>query len=121
MKLAISSTGRSLDSDVDLHFGRCPFFIVYDDETRRFTVLENSGLFAAHGSGVGAAQNVAISGAKIVLTGNIGPDAFKTLKIAGLTVYIGVSGNIRAAIDEYHKGELKRLKHPTVNSHFGLE
>ena len=33
MKIAISSTGQTLDSTVDARFGRCPYFLIVDPDT----------------------------------------------------------------------------------------
>ena len=41
MKIGISSTGTSLESNVDMRFGRCPYFIIYDTESNDFEHIEN--------------------------------------------------------------------------------
>ena len=120
MKIAISSTGYYLKSDVDPRFGRCKLFIIYDDESKEVRVLDNSARLASGGAGVQAAQAVAKKGAKIVLTGNVGPKAFQALKAAGLSVFTGASGTIKEAIEKYLAGKLESSSAPSVSSHFGL-
>jgi len=41
MKIALTSSGPDLKSDLDPRFGRCLFFIIYDTEHDQFEVIEN--------------------------------------------------------------------------------
>jgi len=40
MKVAISSSGTTVESEVDLRFGRCPYYIIYDTEAESFEHVE---------------------------------------------------------------------------------
>ena len=120
MKLCISSKGNSLDSDVDPRFGRCQTFLVVDTESMVCSPLSNESIAASSGAGIQAAQNVARSGAQVVITGNIGPNAFDTLNAAHITVITGVSGSVRDVVDAYKKGELTETSQATVGSHHGM-
>jgi len=42
MKIAISSSGTTLESDIDPRFGRAQNFIVIDTETMKFDIKENT-------------------------------------------------------------------------------
>ena len=42
MKIAISSVGKTLDSQVDQRFGRCPYFLIVDSETLDLEVIPNA-------------------------------------------------------------------------------
>jgi predicted Fe-Mo cluster-binding NifX family protein len=119
MKIAVSSTGAELQSAVDPRFGRCKFFIVYDEETKESSSIENASQFASGGAGIQAAQTVSEAGARVVLTGNIGPNAYQTLSAAEITVITGVSGRVEGAIEGYLKGEYRATDAPTVRPHFG--
>ncbi|MCU0557421.1 MAG: dinitrogenase iron-molybdenum cofactor biosynthesis protein [Desulfobacterales bacterium] len=105
--MAISSTGRDLDSQVDARFGRCPCFIVVDPATEGFEVLENTAAGNTGGAGVQAAQIVANAGVKVVLTGSLGPNAAEVLAAAGVKVHTGTSGSVRAVLQQYQHGELQ--------------
>jgi len=107
MKIAISSTGRDLDAQVDARFGRCPFFIVVDPATEGFEVLENTAAGNTGGAGVQAAQIVANAGVKVVLTGSLGPNAAEVLAAAGVKVHTGTSGSVRAVLQQHQHGELQ--------------
>jgi predicted Fe-Mo cluster-binding NifX family protein len=112
MKIAISSTGRDLDSPVDARFGRCLCFIVVDPATEDFEVLENTAAGNAGGAGVQAAQIVANAGVKAVLTGSLGPNATQVLTAAGVQMHTGVSGTVREALQRHQRGELQTAAEP---------
>jgi predicted Fe-Mo cluster-binding NifX family protein len=40
MKVAITSTGNSLESKLDSRFGRCSFFVIYDTESNRLNSFQ---------------------------------------------------------------------------------
>ena len=95
MKMCVSASSDSLDANVDSRFGRCPYFVVVDSETMEYTVVSNDSTNAAHGAGIQAAQTVANMGAKVVITGNVGPNAFNVLSATGIKIVTGASGSVR--------------------------
>ena len=120
MKICVSASSGNLDANVDSRFGRCPYFVVVDSETMEFTAVSNDSTNAAHGAGIQAAQTVANMGANVVITGNVGPNAFNVLSASGIKIVTGASGNIREAIEKYKSGQLKEVSNPTVGGHFGM-
>jgi predicted Fe-Mo cluster-binding NifX family protein len=120
VKIAVSSTGTSLDSQVDPRFGRCQYFIIVDTDTMDFEAVENPNVMAMGGAGIQSAQLVANKGAEVVLTGNCGPNAFQTFAAAGVKVIVGVVGTIKDVVERYKRGELQPSAQPNVASHFGM-
>jgi predicted Fe-Mo cluster-binding NifX family protein len=43
MKVAITSTGNTTDSKLDQRFGRCSYFVIYDQETKGIEFIPNPG------------------------------------------------------------------------------
>ncbi|NHW44216.1 MAG: dinitrogenase iron-molybdenum cofactor biosynthesis protein, partial [Candidatus Verstraetearchaeota archaeon] len=76
MKICVSATSNSLDSLVDPRFGRCPYFIIVDSETMQYEAIPNPAVYAASGAGVQAVQLIVSKGVEVVITGNVGPNAF---------------------------------------------
>jgi predicted Fe-Mo cluster-binding NifX family protein len=120
LKIAVSAMQASLDSDIDLRFGRCRYFLIIDPQTMQFEAVENVNGMASGGAGIVSAQMVASKGVEAVLTGNCGPNAFQVLSTAGVQVIAGVSGKVQDAVDSYKAGKLKASCQPNVAGHFGL-
>ena len=120
MKIAISSMGKELDSEIDPRFGRCHYFLVVETDTMEFDSHSNKDSAAMGGAGIQAAQFMSELGVQAILTGNVGPNAFGTLNSAGIQVLTGIEGKVGDAVDKYKKGELKETKSPTVGGHFGM-
>lgn len=119
MIVAISSTGTSLESKVDSRFGRCPFFIIYNTDNDSFEHVENQARQAMGGAGIQTGQMIASRGVKAVITGNVGPNAFKVLSAAGIEIYSGISGQVSDAVQKLKDGQLQGTSAPDVGSHFG--
>jgi predicted Fe-Mo cluster-binding NifX family protein len=120
LKIAISSSGDKLDSMLDPRFGRCQYFVYVDPESMEFEALPNESMNAMGGAGIQAAQNVANKQVEVVLTGNIGPNAFQTLEAAGVKVVTGLAGTIKDVVEKFKTGDLKETAQPNVGSHSGM-
>ena len=120
MKIGITSTGENLDADIDQRFGRCKYFLILELESMDFEILSNENAMASGGAGIQAAQTIANKGVNVVITGNVGPNAFQTLSAAGIKIYTGASGTIKESIERYKKGELTETKSANVGSHSGM-
>jgi len=119
MKIAVTSTGTTLDSQVDTRFGRASYFLIIDTETNILCVIGNENIAAAGGAGISSAKNVIDAGAEVVLTGNCGPNAERTLSAAGVTLYTGAKGTAEEALELFKSGKLAQAEGPNVESHFG--
>jgi len=120
MRIAISATGTNLDADVDPRFGRCPYFIIVDLETERVEVVPNEYTVAGGGAGISTAQMVANAGVNVVLTGNVGPNAYQVLRAAGIQVVTGVSGKVKDALEAFKREEYRLASEPTVDTRSGM-
>jgi predicted Fe-Mo cluster-binding NifX family protein len=120
MKVAISSSGTTLQSNVDPRFGRCSYYIIYDTESDSFKYVENKSGQATGGAGIQAAQMISNMNVESLITGNIGPNAYRVLFEASIKIYSGATGNIKDAIEKFKKGEYKQTTGPDVGSHFGI-
>lgn len=120
MKICITSEGKTLDSKVDQRFGRARNFIFFDTDTGALEVEDNPNAQLQGGAGIQSGQLVATKGTKVVLTGNVGPNAHQVLSSAGIEVFTGVSGTIKEAIDGYKNSKYKKTESPSVGSKFGM-
>ena len=106
-KIAVSSQGNNLDSQMDPRFGRAAYFLVFDDQDGSFVVLDNgASREMSSGAGIQAAEAVARSGAKTVLSGVVGPKALTALEAAGLKVVQGAEGSVKEALQAFKRDGL---------------
>ena len=120
MKIAISSMGKDLDSQIDPRFGRCQYFILVDPETLAFEAVGNEGLMVSGGAGVQAAQLIAQRGATVLITGNLGPNAASALSASGIKVHLVPGGTVKEVTDAFKAGKLREVSGSTVPPHFGM-
>jgi len=121
MKIAIPAQDGSLDAKVDMRFGRAKCFVVVDPDTWEFEVVDNKqNIQALAGAGIQAARIVAEHGADVLIAGDCGPNAFKTLKGADIEVFMGLDGTIREAVNSYKNEELKPAEGANVEAHSGI-
>ncbi len=119
MKIAITSTGATLDATVDSRFGRAAMFVLYDLDNDSFEVVDNiQNLNAAQGAGIQAAQNVFNMGAGALITGHCGPKAYAALNAAGVKIYAGADGSVESMLAKYRAGELAESNEADVEGHW---
>ncbi|PKK82355.1 MAG: dinitrogenase iron-molybdenum cofactor biosynthesis protein [candidate division Zixibacteria bacterium HGW-Zixibacteria-1] len=119
MKIAISSQGKDLSSNVDPRFGRARYFIIYDTESGGFEAIDNNqNINAAQGAGIQAAQIVARQNVAVVISGNLGPKAFGTLAAAGIRAALRADGSVAQAIALFQSGQLKPADSANVEGHW---
>ena len=106
MKIAVSSKGKDLDSQIDPRFGRCKYLLMVETDNMSFEVFDNQSIFLGGAAGIQSAQFISSKGVKAVITGNRGPNAVQTLSAAGIEVFLGNTGNVRKAIQKFKNGEL---------------
>lgn len=116
-KIAVSSTGDSIDAMVDPRFGRCGYFIIVSIENNEIVgseVVKNEGVNAIGGAGIRAANLIAGKGVEALISGNIGPNAFNVLSGTKIKIYTGVGGiSVKQTVQSYMKGELNETSAPT--------
>ncbi len=120
MKIAVTSTGPTLDDMMEARFGRCAYFLIVDLDTMEFEAFQNPNIALGGGAGIQSAQLMAEKGVSTVLTGNCGPNAFQTFGAANIQVITGVSGRVRQAVEQHKLGALTNTTTPNVQSHFGM-
>ena len=115
MKIAVTSYEGSLESKVDKSFGRANWFIVVDDQSGSFEAHSNKeNVEALQGAGAQAGQNVADMGAEVLLTGNVGPTALKTLQAASIRVFVVKDDiTVEQAVGQWKEGRLAEIKETT--------
>jgi predicted Fe-Mo cluster-binding NifX family protein len=119
MKICVSAIANSLEAPLDLRFGRCLYLVIVNSETMEFEAYPNLAADSKGGAGIQIAQTIANEGVKVVITGNVGPNAFGALSAAGIEIVTGASGTVREVVEKFKKGEFRKTGAPTVGGHFG--
>lgn len=110
MKIAISATGKTTEDLFDVRFGRCEYFQIHDTESGEIKVLENEGQNTGGGVGIIASNQLIEEKVDVIITGNLGPNAFEIVERAGVKAYKCDNMPISSVIEQYNKGELKEIK-----------
>lgn len=119
MKICVTANGGSLEASVDPRFGRASHFVIVDLDTMMVEAVPNMAMGVMSGAGIQAAQTIARKGVTVVITGNVGPNAYQALTSAGIKIMIGASGTVKEVIEKYKRGEFKEASTSTVGGHFG--
>jgi len=89
MKICFSASGENEKSMLNARFGRCPYFLVFDTDSKQWQAVNNRAAAEFRGAGVSAAQKVADLGCQIIVTGNMGPNAFNVMNTSDIKIYSG--------------------------------
>lgn len=120
MKVVVTAQGDNPQAALELRFGRAPCFCVFDTENDRWECVDNAvNLNAAQGAGIQAAQAVQRLGATVLLTGHVGPKAFRVLAANGTEVYLVPAGlTVADALEAWQQGKLQRQLQADVEGHW---
>jgi len=123
MKIAISSTGKTLKNEVDARFGRCEYFLIVEidkekKEIKDVKAIENTAKAQMGGAGITAGEIVANEKVDAIITTNLGPRAFSVFGQCRIKIYQG-QGKIKKAIQDFMDGKLTELTDSTGPQHAG--
>ena len=108
MKIAFASEeNKGLESAMAHHFGRCPYYVFAEVEegvAKNVETKENP-FFSSHEPGV-VPQYIADEKADVMIAGGMGPRAIEWFGKLGVKAVTGAGGSVRAALDDYLKGNL---------------
>jgi len=119
LKICVTASEKSLEAQMDPRFGRCRYFIIVDPETGEFEALDNMAISAPHGAGIQSAQTLVNKGVEAVITGYVGPNAYRFLTAAGVKVITGVTGTVREVVERYRRGSLQPTAGSVAPTHYG--
>jgi len=118
MKIILTASCPSIDSNVDARFGRGAYLIVVDPDTLEWQAHPNPGVGASGGAGTLAAQFIANQHASSVISGDFGPNAYNALEATGVAMYLyGSSRTVNEALEHFKAGQLERVGAPTGQGH----
>lgn len=119
MKIAVSATGQNKESLLDRRFGRCDYFQIYDTETGEYSAIGNHGVATGGGAGIAAASQIIEENVEVIITGNLGPNAFELIEKAEMKAYSCDAVPVFKAIEMYQKNLLSEIS-IAVSAHHGM-
>lgn len=121
MKIAIPVDDKSLESKVCISFGRTPYFLIYNTDTKENTFLDNSAAASQGGAGIKAAQAVADEKVSALITPRCGQNAADVLNAADIKIYRTINDSVEENIKAFTEGKLSLLEeiHPGFHNHGG--
>jgi len=119
MKVAVTSQGKDLSSGVDLRFGRAKWILLVDTDTGDVQVYDNAvNLNSASGAGIQTGARISEIGAQAVITGNVGPNAFKTLRAGEVDVFLCKAQSVEDALGLFKASKLEIVAEANVEGHW---
>lgn len=119
MKVAVTAQDKELSSEIDLRFGRAKWLIVVDTKTGDCEAHDNIvNLNAVQGAGIQTGKNIANLGVEAVITGSVGPNAFKTLNAAEVKIFLAQKQTVQEALESFKEGKLEEVNQANVEGHW---
>jgi len=115
MIIAIPVNEKSMKSEVCISFGRAPYFMFYNTETKNTEFFDNSANSAQGGAGIKAAQSIADASCQALITIRCGENAAEVLMGNQVKIYKtkyplaednikGLENDELETLHEVHKG-----------------
>ncbi len=119
MKVVVTSQGEGLDAQMDARFGRARWLVIYDTESQVVENIDNSSNYnAAQGAGIKTAEMVLSKDCDVVISGHLGPKAFKVLRNTDIKCYLKEKGTVKEALNEFAQKKLTESHAADVKEHW---
>lgn len=120
MNIAVTSMGPSKEATFDVHFGRAPYFVIFDSETGE--VIKDydneANLKAVQGAGVESAKVMVDLDVQVVVTGHVGPKALDVLKLGNVSAYKVEATLVKEAFAAYKEKKVTAIFEADVRGHW---
>jgi predicted outer membrane repeat protein len=121
MKIIMPVDEKMMETNVCISFGRAPFFLIYNLETKESLFIENTAAESIGGAGISAAQTIVDNKADVLLTPRCGEKAAQVLNAAQIKLYKTTYVSAMENIEAYKAGQLSLLNeiHAGFHGHGG--
>ena len=121
MKIAIPVDDKKMETGVCISFGRAPYFMFYDTETKNSSFLFNSAAEIQGGAGIKAAQSIVDNKADVLLTPRCGQNAAEVLQAANIKIFKTLGTSVMENVKNFAAGKLAVLSeiHAGLHNHGG--
>ena len=121
MKIALPVDEKDIKSNVCKSFGRAPYFLIYDTESKDSKFLDNSAAYSSGGAGIKAAQTIIDQNVDALLIPRCGENAADVFQAAGIKIFKTQFDSIQENIVTFLDQKLPLLAeiHPGFHGHGG--
>lgn len=119
MKIAIPVNDKSTKGDVCQSFGRTPYYLIHDVETKENIFIENSAANSQGGAGIKAAQTIVDNKVDAIILPRCGQNAAQVLNASDIKLYKTVNDSIEDNIKAYIDEKLVLLEEIHAGFHTG--
>lgn len=119
MKLALPVENKTIEGDICISFGRTPYFLIYDTETKNSIFLDNTAANSQGGAGIKAAQTLVDSKVEALVTPRCGENAAQVLQAADIKIFKSIYKSIKENIDAFIEEKLPLLNEIHAGFHGG--
>lgn len=110
MKIAIPTEDKSMEANICQSFGRTPYFMIFDTDSKEAVFLDNSAAASQGGAGIKAAQNIVDSQVSVLITPRCGENAAEVIKAANIRMYKTINDSILDNMLAFSEGKLALLE-----------
>ncbi len=121
MKVLIPVDEKTIKGEVCQSFGRAPYFLIYDTETKEEMFIDNNAALSRGGAGIKAAQLVVDSKVDVLITPRCGQNAADVIQGAKINIFKTINNSIKESIDGFMQNKLEILGdiHPGFHDYGG--
>lgn len=121
MKIAIPVDEKNMETSICISFGRTPYFLIFETETKESLFLDNSAVASQGGAGIKAAQALVDNDVKALITPRCGENAADVIKAANIKMYKTINNSVNDNINAFNEGKLSLLGeiHAGFHNHGG--
>ena len=107
MKICIPTVGNNgLDDTIGEHFGRVPTYTIINLDNDEVKVIPNT---SQHTGGIGYPPEIMVKeGVNAMVCRGLGRRAISMFEEFGIDVYIGATGTVKDAIEDFKQGRLQK-------------
>jgi len=106
MRIALPTNGdRGMEEEVCAHFGRAVTYTIYDTETKKVEVIQNT---SSHMGGMGVPPDLLHENkVDALICGGIGRKAIELFASKGIKVYCGAIDTVKDTLELFEVGAIK--------------
>lgn len=116
MKIAMPVDDKIIETNISQSFGRAPYFLIYDSESKESIFLDNSAAASQGGAGIKAAQIIVDNKVTALLTPRCGENAAEVINRANIQMFKVINDSIEDNVKALKDGKLSLL----VDIHAGF-